>query len=158
RKLVPESATRRMRRRCRSRYANVTVSIAACSGHSPRLQTATARRIGRFTTRQLDGKPSRFSHPLAVSLSIYPPSIEEIAVGHRQYRGRLAGQVHAVCSYLVGLGIDLDMRHRGVVDHEALVDRPDAVRRQHCALQPELLVDPEFDGNAGQKGDGGSRE
>src|SRR6516225_3930877 len=89
---------------------------------------------------------------------MYCPSIEEVALCHRQYCGRLAGQMHAVGSYLISFRVDLDMRYRGVVNHAALVDCPDAARRQHHTLQSELLVDPALDGDTGQKGDGGSRK
>src|SRR6516165_11578637 len=64
--------------------------------------------------------------PAAKMHSDGPPhhltSVEEIALGQRQHRGRLAGQMHAVGAYLVGLWIDLNMRRRRVMDHASFVD------------------------------------
>lgn len=50
------------------------------------------------------------------------PSKQKIPLGHRQHRGRLAGEQTAVGAYLVGLGIDLDLGLVVVVNHVPLTD------------------------------------
>jgi hypothetical protein len=48
--------------------------------------------------------------------------IHEVALRHRQYFGRRAGQEFAVGAHLIGFRIDLDLRRGTVMDHALLGD------------------------------------
>ena len=63
---------------------------------------------------------------------------QEVALGQRQYAGRLAGQQLTVGPNLVGLGIDLDVRQRPIVDQVCFAYLPAVVDRRQPLLQPEL--------------------
>src|SRR5579871_3699793 len=98
-------------------------SEASFEAASRRLRTR-AREESLERSKRVENGLSRKSgtRSVAAILSCSSPSKQKVPLRHRQLVRRLAHEQLAVGGHVVGLGVDLDLRRRAVVDHALLAD------------------------------------
>src|SRR6266550_1372192 len=116
-------------------------AIATCS---PETRRATCRVFWRRSngscrrpaTRTAYSALGRIGKRERISI-MGRPSEGKVALRERQLGRRLAGEELAVGAHLVGLGVDLERRLPGVVDHVLLAERARVAHRFERAPQAE---------------------
>src|SRR5262249_49901991 len=87
----------------------------------PAIPTRYALMVGSGIYRHRSLR-SRLSTEKLSRFTWYSTSEQKISLRQRQLAGGLAGQQLAVSAYFIRLGIHIDSRRRGVVDHVFLAD------------------------------------